>query len=253
MCRKATVLVRLSGWALPALMVGVSVAAPLAPVQIPVLTAAQRRERRLEHSPAVKVLNPYYIRIATAIVTHDENALAQYAAAMGKFAADRSRPYLRFAATRAEVFCLARAGWLLSRLGWSGQIRVEREPSVVLSIFAGLPRYGFPIGRGILTGAHGAQAAFQRSYMYAFRARPMQVHKRCSARVNGHLFNMAARILCYPIAARIKSELVVEHGLKMPTAITRTDLVWIPKKGIDHSVRVPLPKAPHYHAPKSRG
>ncbi len=72
------------------------------------IAAQQQRERRLEHSPAVKVLNPYYIRIATAVVTHDEKALARYATVMRKFAADRSRPYLRFPATRAEVFCLAR-------------------------------------------------------------------------------------------------------------------------------------------------
>jgi hypothetical protein len=84
-----------------------------APVPLPTklqaeIAAQQQREIRLEHSPAVKVLNPYYIRIATAVVTHDQKSLAQYAAAMRKFAADRSRPYLRFPATRAEVFCLAR-------------------------------------------------------------------------------------------------------------------------------------------------
>ncbi len=87
-------------------------AAVLTPAQIHAMAIAQQHERqrelRLEHSPAVKVLNPYYIRIATAVVTHDQKSLAKYAAAMHKFAADRSRPYLRFPATRAEVFCLAR-------------------------------------------------------------------------------------------------------------------------------------------------
>lgn len=72
------------------------------------IAAAQKREQRLEHSPAVKILNPYYIRIATAVVTHGQAALARYAAAMQKFSADSTRPYLRFPATRAEVFCLAR-------------------------------------------------------------------------------------------------------------------------------------------------
>ncbi len=72
------------------------------------IAAEKRREVRLEHSPAVKILNPFYIRIATAVIKNDDVALAKYAGKMQQFAGDKSRPYLWFPATRARTFCLAR-------------------------------------------------------------------------------------------------------------------------------------------------
>ena len=72
------------------------------------IAAEKRREVRLEHSPAVKILNPYYIRIATAVVKNDDAALVKYAGKMRMLAADKSKPYLWFPATRARTFCLAR-------------------------------------------------------------------------------------------------------------------------------------------------
>ncbi len=90
-----------AAWAAPAPAPG--------PTQIGAIIAAARQRRiRLEHSPAVKVLNTYYLRIAAAVVTHNDPALAKYAARMARFAADRSRPFLRLPATRAQTFCLAR-------------------------------------------------------------------------------------------------------------------------------------------------
>ena len=41
------------------------------------LAAARRRQIRLEHSPAVKVLNTYYLRIAAAVVTHNDSGDAK--------------------------------------------------------------------------------------------------------------------------------------------------------------------------------
>lgn len=77
--------------------------------QLAAMIAAEKlREIRLEHSPAVKILNPYYIRIATAVIKNDDTALAKYAGKMQQFAGDKSKPYLWFPATRARTFCLAR-------------------------------------------------------------------------------------------------------------------------------------------------
>ncbi|MGC9261086.1 MAG: hypothetical protein ACP5I8_13555 [Phycisphaerae bacterium] len=71
---------------------------------------AQLRKSRLRFrdDPAIKILNPYYIRIATAVVTDNSTDLAKLAAKMQAFADDKSRPFLWFPATRARTFCLAR-------------------------------------------------------------------------------------------------------------------------------------------------
>jgi hypothetical protein len=58
--------------------------------------------------PALKILNPYYIRIATAVVTNNNADLGKYAARMRAFAHDKSKPYLWFPAMRARTFCLSR-------------------------------------------------------------------------------------------------------------------------------------------------
>ena len=61
------------------------------------------------HDPALHVLNPWYLRIATAVVTNNTVDLDKYAVRMQKFAADKTKPYLWFPATRARTFCLV---WL---------------------------------------------------------------------------------------------------------------------------------------------
>ena len=58
--------------------------------------------------PAIKIINPYYIRIAAAVVTDNSTDLNKLAAKMRVFANDKSRPFLWFPATRARAFCLAR-------------------------------------------------------------------------------------------------------------------------------------------------
>ncbi len=60
-------------------------------------------------SPAIKILNPWYIRIAAAVVTRSQPDMQKYALKMQKFAADKTKPYLWFPATRARTFCLV---WL---------------------------------------------------------------------------------------------------------------------------------------------
>lgn len=89
-------------WSLPVVMfIFGLLAVPLRGV-----TVAEKMVHRF--SPAVRILNPYYIRIATAVVKNDDAALTHYAAKMEQFANDKSRPYLWFPATRARTFCLAR-------------------------------------------------------------------------------------------------------------------------------------------------
>ncbi len=59
-------------------------------------------------NPTTKTLDPWYIRIATAVVRRNAADLQKYAAKMQAFADDTSRPYLWFPATRARTLCLAR-------------------------------------------------------------------------------------------------------------------------------------------------
>ncbi len=66
------------------------------------------RPGSLPTAPATKRLNPYYIEIATAVITHNSADLQKYAAKMRLFADDKSRPYLWFPAMRARAFVLSR-------------------------------------------------------------------------------------------------------------------------------------------------
>ncbi len=147
---------------------------------------------------------------------------------------------------------LTRASHVLYALGWGGQIHLVRNSSVVLAIYAGLTCHAFPVAKGIVTTASG-RPGFRHMYMYAFRARTRHVLKRYSLRTNGPLFNTAARVLCLPIAAKIQAGMAMRHQFKMPTAVALLGGVSIPKDGLYHGIRIPLPKAPRYHAPKSRG
>ncbi|MGC8553499.1 MAG: hypothetical protein ACP5O7_11625 [Phycisphaerae bacterium] len=60
---------------------------------------------RWEH--AMQILNPWYIRITTAVITHNQKDLAQYAAKMKALADSKTRAFLWFPATRARTLCLA--------------------------------------------------------------------------------------------------------------------------------------------------
>lgn len=61
-----------------------------------------------ENDPALKVLNLWYIRIATAEVKNDKKALALYAQKMQTFALSKDKPYLHLPALRARTFILSR-------------------------------------------------------------------------------------------------------------------------------------------------
>jgi hypothetical protein len=76
----------------------------------PPATAVQRISQPVEWKPdpALAILNPYYLDIATAVMATNSADLQKYAAKMRAFADDKSRPYLWFPATRARAFVLSR-------------------------------------------------------------------------------------------------------------------------------------------------
>lgn len=66
------------------------------------------RKNPFAADPSLRSLNSWYLRIAlAAVVTENKAGLKKLAARMQKFAADKSKPYLWFPATRARTFCLA--------------------------------------------------------------------------------------------------------------------------------------------------
>ena len=67
------------------------------------------RKHPFAGNPGLRSLNPWYLRIVAAVVAHSQPDMQKYAQQMQKFAADKTKPYLWFPATRARTFCLV---WL---------------------------------------------------------------------------------------------------------------------------------------------
>ncbi len=93
-----------------AVAVGRSRAAPV-PAHRSLAAVASRvgRQDPFTSDPSLRTLNSWYLRIAFAAeVSKDPAELQKYAAKMQQFAADKTRSFLWFPATRARTFCLAR-------------------------------------------------------------------------------------------------------------------------------------------------